>query len=708
MNERPGSTTSLDYVDDYERRLRTAVLTLKKRGMSGITLVEAIDEAQLWPDSFEDQQPFLPGVDISVMFDRAPLLLCAIASEIGFRFEGVGTVYWNKLENALGCSISMSERAMLGDVFMRVAEKCGLSRPSASAFSVHFSIISWPISNALLPLDLLGPVTRLLARAPSAAMPGPGRSANFPSLRAWAAAAEGARLVDWLRLENSSERVLTALLIENRNGGISAVSYQRLQDAIIRSSEAFFSTRIARQRAKRTKATAGQGSLGRLTLVRDAVATKLFVSWPSMPLEIVDEAKAIARAAGWRPQLWSAGARLHSDTALGDGPFLLTHADLLSTHQPAFGAAAAIFGEGSLIANALAGRKVDWSDTLLFDVNDERTLGEQRVAPFDATTGTAWIACAGATTPLNTLREIGAVCGYKIFEADLGREAERAILAKEGMTAQGRMLAARHPIDAISAPQSVVRPGRPFVVYKSGPPIEVGAIQSLRDGDRFGYGGSTGEQPRLRCELQTESPESPLNISILERDSAFSALIERRLQVRIESNHALRLVPITTELEIDGALYLRCTSLVGAVPCLLDRESEVLRPLYHDSVRSLLLARGTASLRFFVGRLAEVVVVLRKPVGIVDWSVTPPKLSSAEAAKLVSSTALSPHSFSLANQISTPGRGAIGFALQLADGRLADPMKVVASSSFNLGDFAANFTNDLGCRLVRDLSLIHI
>jgi hypothetical protein len=192
---------SLGDIDVYEKRLRAAIIALNKRKVAGLTLVEAIDESELWPDAFEAQQPFIPGLTTSKILDRAPLFLCAIAAEIGFRFEGVGTEYWNKLSTALGAPVTMADRARFSEIFAALADKYGLSRPSASAFTAHFSIISWPIANALLPLDLLGPVSRMLARAPATALPGPGRQVNFPSLRAWASAAEGARLIDWLRFE---------------------------------------------------------------------------------------------------------------------------------------------------------------------------------------------------------------------------------------------------------------------------------------------------------------------------------------------------------------------------------------------------------------------------------------------------------------------------------------------------------------------------
>jgi hypothetical protein len=686
-------------IDAYERRLRDAIVALNKKRVPGVTLVEAVDEAALWPDGFEQAQPFLTDLQLATLFDRSPLLLCAIAAEIGFRFEGVGTEYWNKLAAALGVPITMSDRARFGDVFRATAHKFRLSKPSESAFSTHFSIMSWPIASALLPLDLIGPVTRLVARAPSVALPGPGRSANFPSLRAWASAAEGARLVDWLRFEAASERVLTALLTENRGGGISALSYLRLHDAITKSSEAFFAARAARRRARRMKGgSIAPETPGRLTVTRESAGLNLYATWPALPGELVDEAKNIARAAGWRPQLWGAGARLHSYTALGDGPFALTHSDVPRSDQAAYGDAAAVFGEGSTIASALASRSIDWNESLLFDVNNERTRGEQRFAPFDLSSGHAWIACRAGMTSLDRLHFIGSVAGYRVFEASLADETARAILGNHGLlAARDRSLAARHPTDAIIAPQGVVRPDRPFTIYRPGPPIDVGEPRRLRNGEQM------SGQPRVRCEDAQEPDDIPISLSLLERDGAFSALMERRLQLRLESAHALRAVPLTVELEINGKLIVRSVGELAELPVTVDQDSPLLKSLYADVVRTRLLESGAGTLRFSGGRLATIDVPLARPKGAVDWSTTPPTLIEADgSASMACAPATEPYRFAPAPAVVRPERGAVGYVFRFGDGRFADPMNLLASPSFNLGDFAAAFSSDFGSRQLRD------
>lgn len=696
---------SLGDIDGFERQLRDAVRLLNKRKIAGVTLVEAVDEADLWPGGFEGQPPFLAGHAVESILSRAPLYVCAIASEIGFRFEGVGTEYWNKLAGAVGVPVTMADRARIGDTFATLAEKYALSRPTHSAFSSHFSIISWPIANALLPLDLVGPVTRLLARAPASSLPGPGKSINFASLRAWASAAEGARLADWLRFEAASERVLTALLTENRNGGISPTSYARLSDTITSSSEAFFAARAARARARRSRSSdLGQESLGRLILTREGSGVKLFATWPPLPGDLADEARTLARAAGWRPQLWGAGPRLHSDTALGEGPFALLHESKPASDQPAFGDAAETFGQGSLIAAALAGRGIDWNETILFDVEPDRTRGHQRFSPFDAKAGFVWIATSAAITSISSLRQLGAVAGYRIYEADLAAEADRAMLAKEGLlAAKDRVLVARHPIDAIAAPQGVVRPARAFVLYRSGPPLSVEGPQKLQAGDRIGHTAASVGQPRLRAEPRIEPDAAPVSLALPERDAAFSALLERRLALRIESPHALRNVTVTADLEVDGKLLVSAAERVDQLPATLDAQSAIGRALCADPVRKRLIELGRGELRFTVGRLASIEITLSRPVGSVDWSTQSPRLLNADiAAELVCAPASTPHRFSAATSVVAPARGATGYALLLSDGRIADPIHLLAASEFNLGDFTAIFGQDLGSRQFSD------
>lgn len=689
-------------LEGLERQLRASIVALN-REVGSIALIEAVDHVDLWQGPFGQFCPVAPEADLDKLMLKVPLLSCAIAAEIGFRFEGVGTVFWSKLADALGFNITMAQRARLVDCFAETAKRHQLIHPSQSAFSSHFSIISWPIANALLPVDLVGSVTRLTARAPVTALPGVGRTINFPSLRAWASAAEGARLTDWLRFEEPTTRVLTALLTDNRNNTLPEKSFARLKRAISENSESFFAMRAGRVRARSAKApTAGEQTLGRLSLVRDGSNLRLLVTWPPLPPALLDDARTLARSGGWRPNLWNAGAFLHPDTALSPGPFVLSMPTPPSDEAPAYPNSADVFGGGSEIATALAARTVAWSSTLLFDVDDNRAQAEQRLADtFEQSSGTVWIATRTGGTNLAGLRKIGNCCSYTVFEGDLANAGDRAILSREGLlSAHNRLKLARHPIDAIGAARPIVRPGRSFLIYRDDDgSAHLTAPQRLSAGGRL----SAGASPAVRAEAKEPSGDAPITATLFERNTAFEALVERRLQLRVEASLPLRDVPVHTELEIGGRLIARGHDRLSSLPVTVDSTSPLLANLYDDAIRTRLIESGKGLLRVFVGRSVTLTIPLNRPAATVQWTNDTPQLDgvSLETA-LVGATARRPHRFDPAPAVSKPRRGAIAYGLETSDGRVVDPLQVFTSETFDLGDLDSHFGDDLGTRRVFD------
>jgi hypothetical protein len=61
-------------------------------------------------------------------------------------------------------------------------------------------------------------------------------------------------------------------------------------------------------------------------------------------------------------------------------------------------------------------------------------------------------------------------------------------------------------------------------------------------------------------------------------------------------------------------------------------------------------------------------------------------------------TARRPHRFASAMAIELPSRGCAAFGLKLKDGRIADPVQILTSTTFDLSDFAAHFGGDIGSR----------
>jgi hypothetical protein len=689
-------------LDQIEARLRAAAVSLNRRDIAGVTMLEVVDEAGILPQRLDELDLKDAGSGIDSLIERWPLLICAIASEIGFAYEGVGTIFWAHFDAVIGEAAGVVQRQRIAEVFRFQAQRYGLSRPSPSAFSEHFSNIAWPIANSLLPSDLVGPVMRLLSRAPLGALPGSGRSPSFASLRAWASAAEGARLVDWLRLEGPAARVLTALLTDNRGGALSPASYQRLREAIAKQPDAMLAARAARLRARTAKIPAPvESTPGQLALILDASGVRMFASWPALPMALFEEARAIARSAAWRPRLWNAGGLLHSDMALSPGPFALAFNKVPSQDEPAYPGTAAIFGEGSEAAAALAARTIQWNPTLLFDPNEHRARAEQRWDALTATSGYVWIATRPDGASLEGLRRLGRACGYTVFEADLATSSNRAILARAGLTsANKRSLIARHPTDAINAPYGIVRADRPFLVYGNDVDGQQQHLpQQLPAGGRVAPIMSPSGRFGLRAEAEVPVIANVVDLVLFERDNLFEVLVERRLQLRLESPLPLLDVPVVADLEVNGWLIARGRASFPTVPITVPNDSPLLVPLYADHARGKLLEFGKASLRVAVHHSAALQVDLQRPQASVEWTGRAPRSAGTSlATKLVAAQGRRPHRFALAISVEEPARGAIAYGLQLSDGRIADPVQILTSSKFDLGDFAAQFGDDIGSR----------
>jgi len=81
------------------------------------------------------------------------------ATEIGYRYEGYE--YWQTFEEQTDGWTFYGNRYWIQDCFQRFHNKYGGAKPSGR-WADHFSIISWPITNAILPKDLQLNLARIL------------------------------------------------------------------------------------------------------------------------------------------------------------------------------------------------------------------------------------------------------------------------------------------------------------------------------------------------------------------------------------------------------------------------------------------------------------------------------------------------------------------------------------------------------------------
>jgi hypothetical protein len=83
----------------------------------------------------------------------------AHAAEVGYRFEGE---YWQSFASTTPGWISNGNRNWIRSIFEQFTDSYGGARPSG-AWGNHFTIISWPITHAVLPTDLQRHLVHLLS-----------------------------------------------------------------------------------------------------------------------------------------------------------------------------------------------------------------------------------------------------------------------------------------------------------------------------------------------------------------------------------------------------------------------------------------------------------------------------------------------------------------------------------------------------------------
>ena len=148
---------SIAGLTSLERGLKAQLIKqANKKSGRLVALIEVIDEARLWDDALVDLPPLLAAVQFDTLMERFPLVGCAAAAEVGHRFEGIGTVFWARLEGLLGSAIPFGQRRLLATAYATVAKDFALQEPSNSGFANQFSIIAWPIANALMPYEMAG------------------------------------------------------------------------------------------------------------------------------------------------------------------------------------------------------------------------------------------------------------------------------------------------------------------------------------------------------------------------------------------------------------------------------------------------------------------------------------------------------------------------------------------------------------------------
>lgn len=91
------------------------------------------------------------------------LPLVVLATEVGYRYRGSGTDFWPVLAQEFDYEFRPGERGQVRDFFAKAASRFNGARPPATPWAQAFHLIAWPITHALLPLELHRPFALTLA-----------------------------------------------------------------------------------------------------------------------------------------------------------------------------------------------------------------------------------------------------------------------------------------------------------------------------------------------------------------------------------------------------------------------------------------------------------------------------------------------------------------------------------------------------------------
>ena len=185
----------------------------------------------------------------------AKIPLAIAITETGYQYRGTGTEFWPKFAADIRADINTSERNSIRQMFESLSKRLSSAAPNDSDWARRFNIISWPIRNALAPIEIHRPLAEALARLAASG----GHSLPTEDFhRKLVSIADGLwsrRLADWLKDSKIAVALCRNLLMgENSASWIEPRAAARLANDIRADSEVRNALRNARRLIRSTAA----------------------------------------------------------------------------------------------------------------------------------------------------------------------------------------------------------------------------------------------------------------------------------------------------------------------------------------------------------------------------------------------------------------------------------------------------------------------
>ena len=317
-----------------------------------------------------------------------PLPLVVTATEVGYRYKGTGTDFWPKLESTLDIEIDSESRHYIRDLFDYCSELYRGIRPARTRWTSAFSLIAWPVTHALVPLEFHRQLASALANLRLSI-----QSLEDETLHQSIRSATGrptARFQTFLEDKRLTVPVVRTLL-GGETSEISQDTIERIAKDLEADSDARRSLKVARQVQGRLRSRVArepspeapprsapepeiiQGSLQLRLRSPDLLIVE--VEFPITEGDSVDELRRALRRRRFAPRLWGVTTRIPIERLISGLPFAIDLRSIPDPDAPLFGDLDDIRGEPSILA-VLSKFRLDFKLPLLFAANSSGSLAD--------------------------------------------------------------------------------------------------------------------------------------------------------------------------------------------------------------------------------------------------------------------------------------------------------------------------------------------
>lgn len=590
-----------------------------------------------------------------------PLPLLVIATEVGYQYRGNGTDFWPSFDAELGGG-GLTERDCdaVAKLFETESRRlCGVTPPN-NRWSECFRRIAWPITHAILPIELNRHFAAALARV-SGSVRDASDDAVLDSIVRAGVGRGSNRFDSWLENERLVVHLTRAFLGDQEAGGfIEERALERIIADLRADPRAQRDIEIAQTRQERAREIEARAPrpravrqaediVGSLSMRHDGARLALLGTLPVRGNATIQGARLALRRRRFTPRLWGASKPLTSEALLCGLPFEITvdaleattGASLLDVDGP---------GVAADVKRELARLKLDVDASCpvvfkerAFAENDRLREARQLRGGVATTSGRYWILMHATATLDAALRagadveKLGEIAGRTCVCVVASDPQGKALLEAAGVIVKDRVslrwtgspsLApgaqiASHLIDdfVVLNAAAVPRDGVHVVgTGAAGDVLEEGLfpVLGMRGMTRVEIGENRRPGPSVHFTRDASETAELCSIWLEGGEHSLRALLAGELSIRVEGAAPMSELPLSVELawgERSVAVY----ETLGPLPAIVGPASDLWDALVCDDIREVLASRDDVALSVSVGGLAHRQWRLERPLFSQWW-----------------------------------------------------------------------------------------